>query len=72
MNYRTTRIYHRSLELVDLVAQVIRNLPPGYAFLAVQIRRSSSSIPLNYLEGCGRSGAADRLRFFTIAVGRFR
>jgi four helix bundle protein len=69
MNYRTTRIYLRSLDLIDRVARVIKTLPPGYAFLADQIRRSASSIPLNYLEGCGRSGAADRRRFFSIAIG---
>ena len=69
MNYRTTRIYLRSLDLIDLVARVVRVLPPGYAFLADQIRRSASSVPLNYLEGCGRSGIADRSRFFSIAIG---
>jgi 23S rRNA-intervening sequence protein len=37
-------------------------------FLADQIRRSASSVPLNYLEGCGRSGLADRSRFFGIAI----
>ena len=69
MNYRTTRIYLRSLDLIDLVARVIRTLPPGHAFLADQIRRSASSIALNYLEGCGRSGLADRRRFYSIAIG---
>ena len=69
MNFRTTRIYLRSLDLIDLVARVVARLPPGYAFLADQIRRSAASIPLNYLEGCGRSGAADRRRFYSIAIG---
>jgi len=69
MNYRTTRIYLRSLELIDLAARVVRTLPPGYAFLGDQIRRSASSVPLNYLEGCGRSSVADRRRFFRIAIG---
>jgi four helix bundle protein len=69
VHYRNTRIYLRSLDLIDLVALVIVRLPPGYAFLADQIRRSASSIPLNYLEGCGRTGAADRRRFFSIAIG---
>jgi four helix bundle protein len=69
MNYRTTRIYLRSLDLIELVARTVRALPPGYAFLADQIRRSASSVVLNYLEGCGRSGVADRRRFFTIAIG---
>jgi four helix bundle protein len=69
MNYRTTRIYLRSLDLIDLVARIVSRLPPGYAFLADQIRRSAASIPLNYLEGCGRSGSADRRRFYSIAIG---
>ena len=41
----TTRIYLRSLDLIDLVAHVIAGLPPGYAFLADQIRRSADSLP---------------------------
>jgi four helix bundle protein len=69
MNYRTTRIYLRSLDLVELSARVIRELPPGYASLADQLRRSAASIPPNFLEGCGRTGTADRRRFFTIASG---
>jgi four helix bundle protein len=69
MNYRTTSIYRRSLELIDIVARILKTLPPGYAFLADQLRRSSSSITLNYLEGCGRTSAGDRRRFFVIASG---
>lgn len=69
MNYRTTRIYLRSLELIDFVATVVRHQPPGYGFLTDQIRRASSSVALNYLEGCGRSALADRQRFFSIARG---
>ena len=69
MNFRTTRIYLRSLDLIDFVARVLRGLPPGYGFLADQLRRAAASVPLNYLEGCGRSGAADRRRFFSISSG---
>jgi len=69
MNYRTTRIYLRSLDLIDFVARSLRGLPPGYGFLADQLRRSSSSVTLNYLEGCGRMGVKERRRFFQIAIG---
>ena len=72
MNYRTTRIYLRSLDLIDFVAQELKKLPPGYGFLADQVRRSAASVSLNYLEGCGRSGAAERRRFFSIAIGSAR
>jgi hypothetical protein len=50
MNYRTTRIYLRSLELIDFAARVLRALPPGYGFLADPLRRAAASVPLNYLE----------------------
>src|SRR3954470_897528 len=69
MNYRTTRIYLRSLDLIDVVGRILTTLPPGFGFLADQLRRSASSIPLNYLEGCGRSGPADRRRFYAMAIG---
>src|SRR3954451_15746075 len=66
---RTTRIYLRSLDLIDLVARILAKLPPDYGFLADQLRRSAASIMLNYLEGCGRSGVADRRRFYAFAIG---
>jgi len=69
MNYRTTRIYLRSLELIDFVARVLRTMPSGYGFLCDQLRRATVSVPLNYLEGCGRSGPVERRRFFHIAIG---
>ncbi len=68
MNYRTTHIYRRSLQLIDFVAAVLDRPLSGYGFLADQLRRAAS-VPLNYLEGCGRSGLADRRRFFQIAIG---
>lgn len=37
--------------------------------LMSQIRRSSSSIPANIAEGCGRDGDAELARFFRIAAG---
>ena len=69
MNYRKTRIYQRSLQLIDFVAKVLKLVRPGYAFLTDELRRSSSSVPLNFLEGCGRASAADRRRFFNNASG---
>ena len=69
MNYRTTRIYLRALDLVDVVALIAKRSPAKYSFLADQLRRAAASVPLNYMEGCGRTGRADRRRFFDIAIG---
>jgi four helix bundle protein len=67
MNHSDMRIYSRSLELISLCAPIIDRMPPGYSFLVDQLRRASSSITLNFSEGCGRASGADRLRFFTMA-----
>ena len=69
MNYRSTKIYARSLALIDLCDEVMRRLPAGYGFLADQLRRAASSVTLNFAEGCGRASRNDRRRFFTIARG---
>ena len=69
MQYDNTRIYRRSLELVDLTRSVIAELPSGYGFLADQLRRSTSSIPLNFAEGYGKHTKKDQRRFFMIARG---
>ena len=69
MNYRSTRIYARSLHLIDLCHQLLGDLPPGFGFMADQIRRAASSVALNFAEGCGRSAKAERRHFFAIARG---
>jgi len=67
MQFDNTRIYERSMELIDLTQQVLERLPRGYGFLADQLRRSSSSVALNFAEGYGKSTKRDQRRFFDIA-----
>jgi four helix bundle protein len=69
MNHIHTRIYSRSIELADLVREAIDELPPGFAFLAEQLRKASASVVQNFAEGCGKGSRADRRRFFHIAKG---
>jgi four helix bundle protein len=69
MNYRNTRIYQRSLELVRASHDILENLPAGYGFLADQLRRASASVVLNFAEGAGKSSLAEQRRFFNIARG---
>ena len=69
MRHTNTRIYTKSLELIRLSARVIDELPRGHAHLADQLRRAASSITLNFSEGCGKSSARDRRRYFHSARG---
>lgn len=69
MNYRNTRIYQRSLELVRTSHGIIASLPPGYGFLADQLKRASASVVLNFGEGAGKPSPAEQRRFYGIARG---
>jgi four helix bundle protein len=67
MKHESTRIYTTSLELNRVSALVVGRLPPGYGFLADQLRRAAASVTLNFSEGCRRTSRAERRRFFTVA-----
>jgi len=69
MFHDRTRIYPLALEIAGLAHDVIGQLPPGYGFLADQLRRAAASIPLNFAEGCGKETPRDRRRYFMSARG---
>lgn len=69
MHLQDTRIHSRSLELIELVRDIVKAMPPGHADLANQLKRAASSIGLNFAEGFGRVSPKERVRFFTIARG---
>jgi len=69
VQHENTRIYPLTLELVRLIKQVMDELPTGFGFLADQMRRAVSSVPLNFSEGYGKSTPAEQRRYFRIARG---
>jgi four helix bundle protein len=69
MNFRNTRIYGRAIELVELSAVVVAELPVGCGFLADQLRRASSSVVLNFAEGHDKGSLKEQRRYFRIARG---
>ena len=69
MQFSQTKIYIKSLDLIDLSQRVLHALPLGYGFLADQLRRAAASIPLNFAEGYGKRTPKEQRRFFMIARG---
>ena len=60
-------VYRTSIEFLALSDQMASALPRGRAYLADQLRRAASSIPLNMAEGAGEFAAADKARFYRFA-----
>jgi len=69
MKHEQSRIYLTSRELITDAAAAISKLPPGFGYLADQLRRASSSVLLNFAEGSRHSSLKERRRFFTMAAG---
>jgi four helix bundle protein len=60
-------VYHRALDLLDLLDQLIERLPPGRAHLKDQLDRAGTSIVLNIAEGAGEFSVPDKQRFYRMA-----
>lgn len=70
-DYKKYDVWKKSHELCLYVYKEIVALFPDeekYA-LAMQLKRCTYSVPLNIVEGCGRSTDKDFLRFLDIALG---
>jgi len=69
-NFRKLKVWEKAHLLTVEVYQVTLKFPSSEVYgLTSQIRRSSSSIPANIAEGCGRGGDAEFNRFLQIAFG---
>ncbi len=70
-NYKNYEVWQRSHLLTLFVyKEVVDVMPKSSQFdLASQIKRAAYSIPLNIVEGCGRSSDKDFCRFLDIALG---
>ncbi len=68
-NHHRLQCYAMALGLAKQMPTLMQRWPAGTGYLQDQMRRALSSVLLNISEGNGRSGPADRRRFFTIARG---
>ncbi|MEM7131606.1 MAG: four helix bundle protein [Chloroflexota bacterium] len=69
-DFRSIKVWEKSHQLTLAIYAVTRQFPNEERFsLTDQMRRSSSSIPTNIAEGCGRDGDAELRRFMQISMG---
>jgi four helix bundle protein len=69
-DFHELKVWQKAHQLTLTVYQITAGFPREELYgLTTQLRRSSSSIPANLAEGCGRNGDPDFARFCTIAMG---
>jgi len=69
-DFRDLKVWEKSHDFVLRVYEHSRVFPKEELYgLTSQMRRASSSIPMNIAEGCGRGSDADFARFLQIAMG---
>jgi four helix bundle protein len=66
--FERLRVWHKAVEMYDIVDEIACKLPTRTAFtLADQLRRAALSISANIAEGSGRETSKDSNHFFTVA-----
>lgn len=69
-DFRTLNVWEKGHRLTLAVYKATARFPRDELYgLTSQVRRSSSSIPANIAEGCGRNGDTELARFLSIAMG---
>ena len=69
-NFQELTIWQRRHSLTLKVYSITNTFPKDELFgIISQMRRSSSSIPTNIAEGCGRNSNPEMKRFLIIATG---
>lgn len=69
LSHEKLNVYQLAIELLAALTQIAHGLPPGYAFVADQLKRAAVSIPLNIAEGAGKQTPKDKKRFYGYARG---
>jgi four helix bundle protein len=60
-------VYQAVIELTVLIDNVVENFPRGRAYLADQVQRAGTSVPLNIAEGAGEYSSNEKSRFYRMA-----
>ena len=69
LDHERLDVYQCAIQFLAISVKVMDAIPKGNGPLVDQLKRASWSIPLNIAEGCGKTGSADKQRFYAIARG---
>ena len=61
-------VYKVAIEFVALADDIVESLPRGRGYLADQLHRAATSIPLNIAEGAGEYSSKEKARFYRMAL----
>jgi hypothetical protein len=56
-------VYKAAIDFVALIDEIVENLPRGRGYLADQLQRAATSVPLNIAEGAGEFSGNGKARF---------
>ena len=68
-SHEKLEVYQKSVQFLKEVIVLVRLLPNGNSDIINQLRRAAVSISLNIAEGAGKTGNADKKRYYSIARG---
>src|SRR6476659_1517630 len=68
MRHEQTIVYQKCLALMETARRAIEQFPTGFAFLADQLRRNTSSVAHNFAEGYYQDSRRQQRRFFGYAI----
>lgn len=69
-DFRSLMVWEKGHRLTLFIYKQTHSFPTDELYgLTSQIRRASSSVPINIAEGCGRGSDADFARFLQMAFG---
>ena len=60
-------VYQAAIEFIAVVGDLVEHLPRGRSYLADQLQRAGTSIPLNIAEGAGEFSGNEKARFYRMA-----
>ena len=60
-------VYQAAIELVVLIDKIVDQFPRGRSYLADQLLRAGTSVPLNIAEGAGEYSVNEKSRYYRMA-----